>query len=89
MAHASLISTDLDRKSPEFRLAHIRFYTELKILFPMLNKKAYYEANKSHLGVKLRRFQQWFHSEARDKEAIKVKTKPKPKVVRKQNKVEF
>ena len=29
----------------------MRFYTELKILFPMLNKKAYYEANKSHLGV--------------------------------------
>ena len=55
----------------------------------MLNKKAYYEANKSHLGVKLRRFQQWFHSQASDKEAIKAKTKPKPELVRKQNKVEF
>ena len=47
MAPVSLISLDLDRKSPEFLLAHMRFYTELKILFPMLNKKAYYEANKS------------------------------------------
>jgi len=67
MAPASLTSPDLDKKSPEFRLAHMRFYNELKLSFPMLNKKAYYEANKSHLGVKLRRFQQWFHSEARDK----------------------
>ena len=57
MAPASLISPDLDRKPPEFWLAHMRFYTELKILFPMLNKKAYYEANKRHLGVGLRRFQ--------------------------------
>ena len=89
MAPASLTSPDLDKKSPEFRLAHMRFYNELKNLFPMLNKKAYYEANKSHLGVKLRRFQQWFHSQASDKEAIKAKTKPKPELVRKQNKVEF
>ena len=57
MARASLASPDLDKKSPEFRLAHMRFYNELKILFPMLNKKAYYEAKKSHLGVKLRSFQ--------------------------------
>ena len=57
MARASLTSPDLDKKSPEFRLAHMRFYNELKILFPMLNKKAYYEAKKSHLGVKLRSFQ--------------------------------
>ena len=56
----------------------MRFYTELKIVFPMLNKKAYYEANKSHLGVGLRRFQQWFNFEASDKEAIKAKAKPKP-----------
>ena len=83
MAPASLISPDLDRKSPEFRLAHMRFYTELKILFPMLNKKAYYEANKSHLGVGLRRFQQWFDSEASDKELIKAKPKPKPEMLRK------
>ena len=47
MAPASLISPDLDRKPPEFWLAHMRFYTELKILFPMLNKNAYYDANKS------------------------------------------
>ena len=67
----------------------MRFYNEPKSPFPILNKKAYYEANKSHLGVKLRRFQQWFHSEAIDKAAIKAKTKPKPEVVRKQNKVEF
>ena len=73
MAPASLTSPDLDKKSPEFRLAHMRFYNELKNLFPMLNKKAYHEANKSHLSVKLRRFQQWFHSQASDKEAIKAK----------------
>ena len=55
----------------------------------MINKKSYYEANKSHLGVTLRRFQQWFYSKASDKELIKAKTKPKPEMVRKQNKVEF
>ena len=47
MAPASLTSLDLDKKSPEFRLAHMRFCNELKNLFPMLNKKAYYEANKT------------------------------------------
>ena len=88
-APASLISPDLDTKTPEFRLAHMRFYNELKILFPMLNKKAYYEANKSYLGVGLRRFQQWFGSEASDKELIKAKAKPKPEKIFKQNKVEF
>ena len=61
------------KKSPEFQLALMRFYNELKNLFPMLNKKAYYEAKKSHLGVKLRRFQQWLHFQASDKEAIKAK----------------
>ena len=55
----------------------------------MLNKKEYCEANKSYLGVKLRQFQQWFHSQASDMETIKAKTKPKPELVRKQNKVEF
>ena len=80
MAPASLTSPDLDKKSPEFRLAHMRFYNELKNLFPILNKKAYHEANKNHLGVKLRRFQRWFHSQASDKEAIKAKTKPKRKI---------
>ena len=57
MASASLTSLDLDKKSPEFRLAHMRFYNELKLSFPMLNKKPYYRAKKSHLGVKLRSFQ--------------------------------
>ena len=65
----------------------MRFYNELKNLFPILNKKAYHEANKNHLGVKLRRFQQWFHSQASDMETIKAK--PKPELVWKQNKVEF
>ena len=37
----------------------------------------------------LRRVQQWFDSEASDKELIKAKTKLKPEMVRKQNKVEF
>ena len=46
----------------------------------MLNKKAYCEAKMSHLGVGLRRFQQWFDSEASDKELIKAKTKPKPEM---------
>ena len=73
MAPASLSSPDLDKKSPEFRLAQMRFYAELKILLPMLNKKVYYEANKSHLVVGLRRFQQWFNSEASDKELNKAK----------------
>ena len=55
-------------------------YTELKMLFTRLSKKAYYETNKRHLSVGLRRFQQWFDSEASDKELIKAKTKPKPEM---------
>ena len=89
MAPATLISPDLDKKSPEFRLAHMRFYSELKTSFPMINKKAYYEANKSYLGVGLRRFQQWFDTEESDKQLIKAKSKPKPEIVRRHNKVEY
>ena len=55
----------------------------------MINKKAYYEANQSNRGVGLRRFQQWFDSEASDKKLIKAKSKPKPEIIRKHNKVEY
>jgi len=44
----------------------------------MINKKAYYEANQSYLGVDLRRFQRLFDSEASDKKHITLKRKAKP-----------
>lgn len=55
----------------------------------MLSKKAYYEANKGFLGVRLRRFQGWFHSVADDKKLIEANAKPKLEKVRQHSKVEF
>ena len=55
----------------------------------MINKKAYYEANQSYLGVGLRRFQEWFDTEESDKQLIKAKSKPKLEIIRKHKKVEY
>ena len=52
-----------------------------------MDKSKYHAANEHALGVKLRRFQQWFHQEAEFKQRIKEKAKPKVEKTRKQNKV--
>ena len=56
VAPAELVAPDLDRKSPHFRVAHVRHYRKLESNFPMLDKKMYHKANETSLGVKLRRF---------------------------------
>ena len=56
----STISSNLDKRSPEFRVGHVRYFQKLKEDgFPMLDMTAYYTANESSLGVKLRRFHQF------------------------------
>ena len=59
VAPARLTDPDLDKKSPQFRVAHIQHFKSLKSDFPVLDKTMYHEANKSSLGVSLRRFQEW------------------------------
>ena len=87
-APSRLTAPDLDRRSPEFRVAHVRFFRRLKEdKFPMLDKTAYFNANESYLGVKIRRFHQWFSSYESDLEQIEAKKKPKPEKRRHQNKV--
>ena len=53
----------------------------------MLDVTAYYTANESSLGVKLRRFHQWFREYEDDLQKIVKKAEPKPKKSRHQNKV--
>ena len=70
----NITGLDLDYKSPEFRVAHVRYFNKLKReRFPMLDKKEYHGAHESSLGVWLRRFQQWFTSYDNDIEQIEVK----------------
>ena len=83
-APARLTNPDLDRKSPQFRIAHVQHFKSLKSDFPVLDRSMYHEVNKACLGVSLRRFQQWF--EQYDSDLRKV-SKPKPKKERYQNKV--
>ena len=64
------------KKSPQFRIAHIKHFKSLKSDFPVLDKTMYNEANKSILGVSLKRFQEWFHQF--DEDVDKVED-PKPK----------
>ena len=53
----------------------------------MLDVTAYYTANESSLGVKLRRFHQWFREYEDDLQKIVKKAEPKSKQPRHQNKV--
>ena len=88
VAPAELVAPDLDKKSPHFRVAHVRHFRKLKANFPMLDKKMYHEANESSLGVKLRRFQAWFQQYEEDVITMK-RAKPLVKKERRHNKVEF
>ena len=53
VAPARLTDPDLDKKSSQFRIAHIQHFKSLKSDFPVLDKTMYHEANKSSLGVSL------------------------------------
>ena len=64
----------------------MQFYTELKMIFLILDKKGYYDANEGHLDVWLCWFHQLVDSEVvSDKEAIIVKTKPEFDMQKKRN----
>ena len=50
-APSNITASDLDKKSPEFHIAHVRYFNKLKReKFLMLDKKAYHTANKSSLA---------------------------------------
>ena len=66
VAPARLADPDLDKKSPQFRIAHIQHFKSLKSDFPILDRKMYHEVNKSCIGVSLRRFQAWFQQYEED-----------------------
>ena len=88
-APENLVADNLDKKSLEFRIAHVRYFRTLKqTKFPFLDKKMYYEANEQTLGVGIRRFQQFFNEYEEDKVKVEKKLNPKPKPLRHQNKVE-
>ena len=57
VAPDELVATDLDKRSPHFRVAHVRHFKKLKLKYPMIEKKMYHKANANKLGVKMRAFQ--------------------------------
>ena len=83
-APARLTDPDLDKKSPQFRIAHVQHFESLKSDFPVLDKTIFHEVKQACLGVSLRRFQQWFQQHDED---LRKVNKPKPKKERYQNKV--
>ena len=88
-ASENLVADSLDKKSLEFRIAHVRYFRTLKqTKFPFLDKKMYYEANEQTLGVGIRRLQQFFNEYEENKVKVEKKLNPKPKPLRHQNKVE-
>ena len=52
-----------------------------------MDKTAHHVANADVLGVKLRRFHQWFDSHDDDLKTIQENVKPKPEKLREQNKM--
>ena len=86
VAPARLNDPGLDKKSPQFRVAHIQCYKSLKSDFPILKKTMYHKFNNSCLGMSLRRFQEWFQRYDADFDQVE---NPAPKVKREkyQNKV--
>ena len=68
VAPARLTASDLDKRSPQYRIAHVQHFRALKADFPVLDKKMYQESNKASLGVSLRRFQEWFQQYEKDLE---------------------
>ena len=84
-APARLADPGLDKRSPQFRIAHVQHFNALKSDFPVLDKTMYHEVNKSCLGVGLRRFQAWFGQQY--EADMKKLCTPKPKKERHQNKV--
>ena len=54
VAPARLTDADLDKRSPQFRMAHVQHFNALKSNFSVLDKTIYHEVNKSYLGVSLR-----------------------------------
>ena len=72
VAPSHLTASDLDRRSPQFRIAHVQHFRALKDDFPILDKKMYHQVNKSSLGVSLRWFQTWFNQYEEESEYEEV-----------------
>ena len=85
VAPKRLTDPGLDKRSPQFRIAHVQHFNSLKSDFPVLDKAMYHRVNESCIGVRLRRFQGWFGQQYED-DLEKIKA-PKPKKERRQNKV--
>ena len=84
VAPARLSDPDLDKSSPQFRIAHVQHFNSLKSDFPIFDKTMYHKVNKSCLGVGLRRFQAWFKQYEADLKTVRT---PKTKKERHQNQV--
>ena len=80
-----LTDPGIDKRSPQFRIAHVQHFNSLKSDFPVLDKAMYHRVNESCIGASLRRFQEWFGQQYED-DLEKIKS-PKPKKERRQNKV--
>ena len=85
VAPKRLTDPGLDKRSPQFRIAHVQHFNSLKSDFPVLDKAMYHRVNESCIGASLRRFQEWFGQQYED-DLEKIKA-PKPKKERRQNKV--
>ena len=84
VAPARMTASDIDKRTPHFRIAHIEHFQSLKANFPVLYKTMYHEANKSSLGVNLRRFQQWFKQYDEDLDKVKnSNSKPQLRIPKK------
>ena len=87
VAPERLTDPGFDKRSPQFRIAHVQHFNSLKSDFPVLDKAMYHKVNESCIGVGLRRFQAWFGQQYKD-DLEKLKAlKQKPKKERQQNKV--
>ena len=75
-----------NKRSAQFRIAHVGHYRSLKSDFPILDKKLYHTVNSEGLGVSLRRFQEFFQGYEKDLEKLK---KPKVEKDKRQKKVVF
>ena len=51
-APPELVHPDLDKRSPQFRIAHVQHFRSLKSDYPVLDKTMYHGVNSECLGVK-------------------------------------
>ena len=67
----SVIPSDADHKTPEYRIAIVKYYHRLTQAYPNLNKTTFHRANKFKFTAA--RFYQFFTEHGQDKSTIKKK----------------